>query len=268
MGDPTTANELLHAGRLQEAIDAALASVKRDPSDTDQRGLLAELLCIAGQWDRADKQIDTIGHQDPQAIVGLSLIRQLIRAEVSRKECFLEGRAPELLAEPTENLKKSLEALIAIREGEQSQAAALLAEAEKQRRSLGGKSGEQPFADFRDLDDVTAGVFEVLTSTGKYYWIPMERVQSIEFQPPKRPRDLIWRQAEMTVEDGPSGDVFLPATYFDAAGDADDQLKLGRGTDWTGGDGRPMRGRGQRMYLVGDDATPIMELTAIEFSKD
>jgi hypothetical protein len=28
-----------------------------------------------------------------------------------------------------------------------------------------------------------------------------------------------------------------------------------------------MRGIGQRMYLAGDDATPIMELTAIEFSQ-
>jgi type VI secretion system protein ImpE len=267
MGEPTTANEHLHSGRLQGAIDAALASVKKNPSDTDQRGLLAELLCIAGDWERADKQIDTIGHQDPQAIVGLSLIRQLIRAEVARKECFLKGRPPELLAEPTENLKKSLEALLAIREGDEPQAKALLAEAETLRRPLQGACGGQPFGDFRDLDDVTAGVFEVLTSTGKYFWIPMERVQSIVFQPPKRPRDLIWRQAEITVEDGPYGDVFLPAIYLDPTGDADDQLKLGRGTDWTGDDGRPMRGIGQRMYLAGDDATPIMELTAIEFSQ-
>jgi type VI secretion system protein ImpE len=268
MDESLTASEHFQAGRLQQAVDAALADVKKHPSDTDRRGLLAELLCFVGDWERADKQVDTLGHQDPKAIVGLSLIRQLIRAEVTRKECFQDGRPPELLSEPTPNLTMSLEALVAIRAGDRAQAAQILAEAEQQRPAMAGTCGDQRFADFRDLDDLTAGVFEVLTSTGKYFWIPIERVQSIVFQPPKRPRDLLWRQAEMTVEDGPYGDVYLPALYFGSSQEQDDQLRLGRGTDWTGGDGEPMRGRGQRMFLAGDDATPIMQLTTIEFSRE
>lgn len=268
MGDSMTSNELFQAGRLQDAIDAALAEVKKNPSDTDRRGFLAELFCLAGEWERADKQIDTIGHQDPQAIVGLSLIRQLIRAEISRTECFLQGRPPEILAEPTDTVKKSLEALAAIRSGDAAQAASLLTEVEEQRPKVHGKCDNSPFSDFRDLDDALAGVFEVLTSTGKYYWIPVESVQSIVFKPPKRPRDLIWRQAEMSVEDGPSGDVYLPAVYFGTASQADEQLKLGRGTDWSGGNGEPMRGLGQRMFLAGEDAVSIMQLTGIDFSKE
>ncbi len=260
-----TASEHFQAGRLQDAVDAALADVKKNPNDTDRRGLLAELLCFVGDWERADKQVDTIGHQDPKAIVGLSLIRQLIRAEVSRKECFESGRPPELLAEAPPSLRHSLEALAALREGDSASAAALLAEAEKLRIAVAGQSGEQKFDDFRDLDDLTAGVFEVLTSTGKYFWIPIERVQTVEFHPPKRPRDLLWRQCEMVVEDGPHGDVYLPTVYFASAG-GEDQLRLGRGTDWTGGDGEPMRGHGQRMFLMGDEAVPIMQLESIEFS--
>jgi type VI secretion system protein ImpE len=267
MSTAATASEHFQAGRLQEAIDAALGEVKKNPSDIDRRGLLAELLCFAGDWERADKQIDTIGHQDPQAIVGLSLIRQLIRAETSRQECFTQGRPPELLGEAPPALRHALEALAAERAGDAAAAAALLAEAEKLRIAVAGRSGEQAFADFRDLDDVTAGVFEVLTSTGKYFWIPIERVQSIEFHPPKRPRDLLWRQCEMSVEDGPHGDVYLPALYAPPAGEPlEDQLRLGRGTDWTGGDGAPMRGRGQRMFLVGDEAVPIMQLESLEFT--
>jgi type VI secretion system protein ImpE len=268
MEKPATSSEHFQAGRLQEAIDAALAEVKKDPSDVDRRGLLAELLCFAGDWERADKQIDTMGLQDPQAIVGLSLIRQLIRAEVCRKECFQDGRPPELLAEPTPGLKKALEALIALREGDAAQAAVLLAEAEQSRPTVAGACDAQKFSDFRDLDDLTSGVFEVLTSTGKYFWIPIERVQLIEFQPPKRPRDLLWRQAEMTVEDGPYGDVYLPAVYFPFGEQQEDQLRLGRGTDWTGGDGAPTRGRGQRMFLVGEEATSIMQMTSVEFTKE
>jgi type VI secretion system protein ImpE len=268
MEAPSTASEHFQAGRLQDAVDAALADVKKNPNDTDRRGLLAELLCFVGDWERADKQIDTLGHQDPKAIVGLSLVRQLIRAEVSRKECFESGRAPELLAEAPPSLRHSLEALAALREGDAASASALLAEAEKLRIAVAGKCGDQKFDDFRDLDDVTAGVFEVLTSTGKYFWIPIERVESIEFRPPQRPRDLLWRQAEMVVDDGPQGEVYLPTVYFASGAAAlEDQLRLGRGTDWSGGDGEPMRGRGQRMYLMGDEAVPIMQLESIEFSR-
>jgi len=268
MVDQTTAQEHFHAGRLTDAIDAALAEVKKNPTDLDCRGLLAELLCFAGQWERADKQIDAIGHQDPEAIVGLSMIRQLIRAEVSRQECVAQGRPPELLAEPTPCIHKSLEALAALRSGDAAQAVELLEQAEAARPAVSGICDDKRFDDFRDLDDVVAGVVEVLTSTGKYYWIPTERIQTIEFHPPKRPRDLLWRQAEMTVEDGPYGDVFLPAVYSAPADDQDDQLRLGRGTDFLGGDGSPTRCVGQRMFLVGDDAVSIMEIVNIDFTAE
>jgi type VI secretion system protein ImpE len=266
METASSASELFQAGRLQDAIDQALAAVKKNPTDADRRGLLAELLCLAGEWDRADKQVDTMGLQDPEATVALSLIRQLIRGEVWRKECFQDGRPPELLADATPTVRASLETLAAMRSGDMAAAARLVAEADEGRPAVAGVCDGQSFSDFRDLDDVTAGVFEVLSSTGKYFWIPIERVQSIEFHPPNRPRDLIWRQAEMTVADGPSGDVYLPAIYSPFGAPVDDQLRLGRGTDWVGGSGEPTRGRGQRMYLVGDEAVPIMQLTTVEFS--
>jgi type VI secretion system protein ImpE len=268
MDKPSAVREHFQAGRLQDAIDASLAEVKANPNDTDRRGLLAELLCFAGQWERADKQIDTIGHQDPQAIVGLSLVRQLVRAEVSRRECFMEGRPPELLAESTPSMAKSLEALVALREGNGEEAAKLLADAEMLRPATAGRCGDAPFDDFRDLDDLTAGMFEVLTSTGRYFWVPIEHVQTLEFRPPKRPRDLLWRQVSMSVENGPDGEVYLPAVYFAAEPMEDEQLVLGRGTDWIGGQGAPTRGCGQRMYLVGDNAIPIMQLSTIEFERE
>jgi len=261
-----TAKEHYQAGRLREAIDAALTEVKSNPTNLDFRGLLAELFCFAGEWERADKQIDAFGHQDPEAIVGLSLIRQLIRAEVSRQECMEQGRPPELLAEATPLIHQSLEALAAIRDDDLAQAAELLAKAEATRPSVTGVCNGKKFEGFRDLDDVLSGFFEVLTSTGKYYWIPVERIQTIEFQPPKRPRDLLWRQAEMTVEDGPYGDVFLPAVYFASQDQLDDQLRLGRGTKFVDGDDQPTRGVGQRMFLVGDDAITIMQIESIDFT--
>ena len=59
-----------------------------------RRGFLAELLCFDGSLERADKMLDLIGSQDPQAALGLALFRQQIRAEMARREFFGDGRVP------------------------------------------------------------------------------------------------------------------------------------------------------------------------------
>ena len=61
----TTAAELYKSGQLAEAIAAAGDEVKRHPADAARRGFLAELLCFAGDFDRADKQLDAIGASGP-----------------------------------------------------------------------------------------------------------------------------------------------------------------------------------------------------------
>ena len=42
-----------------------------------------------------------------------------------------------------------------------------------------------------------------------------------------------------------------------------DALRLGRETDWREAGGGPVRGVGQRMFIVGDDAVPMMDLGAL-----
>jgi type VI secretion system protein ImpE len=239
--------------------------VKKRPSDTAARYLLAELLCFAGDWERVDKQLETIMQQRAESAVRVSLFRHLIRAEIARQQFYDEGRLPEFLVEVSPALRLHLDASIALREGNASEAAGLLEQAEQQRSRVAGHCDGEPFDDLRDMDDMTASLFEVLTSTGKYYWVPMERVELIEFHAPERPLDLVWRRAHMVVSGGPDGEVYLPVIYAGTARDGDDQLRLGRGTDWTGGDGAPVRGRGQRMYLAGEEGKPIMQIQRLQW---
>jgi type VI secretion system protein ImpE len=93
----------------------------------------------------------------------------------------------------------------------------------------------------------------------------VERVESIEFHAPQRPWDLLWRRAHMVVSDGPDGEVFLPAIYPATRHRRDDQLRLGRGTDWQGNEGEPVRGVGLRMFLAGEQDRTIMELNEVRF---
>lgn len=260
------ARELYTAGRLREAIEASNAEVKAKPADIDARGFLAELLSLDGNLERADVQLQTIGNQSPELAPMLALHRQLIRAETSRQEFYREGHVPEFLGQPSEHLQLYLQASIAAREGDPGSAGDLLVRAEEERPRVAGTLDGAPFADLRDLDDLGAAVFEVLTSTGKFYWIPVDRVRSVEFKAPGRPIDLLWRPAEMVVEDGPDGTVFLPTIYAPLTDEVDEQMRIGRATDWTGEEGVLMRGRGLRTYLVGEEAKTILELGELEFA--
>jgi type VI secretion system protein ImpE len=261
------ANELLEAGKLRDAIQAMNDEVKRNPTDVQRRSFLAELLCVVGRLDRADAQLEVIVQQDTKAALGVALMRQLIRAETARHDFYSSGRLPEFLDVPPPHIQQHLEASIHLREKRESEAMHLLEQAEEQRPRVKGTCNGKPFDDLRDLDDMTAGVFEVLTSTGKFYWIPVDRVHSIEFRKPDRLRDLIWRRAAMSIADGPEGEVFLPATYCLDGENADESALLGRITEWRGGGGAPTRGVGQVSFLVGDESVPIMQMETVIFGE-
>jgi type VI secretion system protein ImpE len=261
------AHDYYQAGQLQEAITAATEEVRKSPTDTGKRGFLCELLCFAGDLERADRQLDALGHQDPQVMVGVGLFRHLIRAEQARQQFYAEGRLPEFLGLPTPVLRLHLEASIRLRENQPAEAARLLAEAEGQRPKVAGTCDGQAFDGLRDVDDLTAPFFEVLTSTGKYYWVPVEQVELVEFRPPTRPRDLLWQRAHMVVTGGPDGEVYLPTVYAGSHTNPDEKVRLGRVTDWTGGNGAPVRGVGQRTFLVGDQGRAILEMKEIVITK-
>lgn len=261
-----TATEAFKAGKLADAVTAAIEQVKASPADRVKRFFLAELLVFAGDLERADKQLDVLFQPDAPDVVAITLFRQLVRAETARREVFTQGRLPEFLTQPGEHIKLHLEAGLRLREGKSAEAAELLAKAESLRPAVAGTCDGTAFEDFRDLDDLSAGFFEVLTANGNYYWVPTETIELIEFHKPDRPRDLYWRPAHMIVKEGPDGVVYIPTLYYGAHTATNEVIKLGRGTDWEGGDGKPYLGKGLREYLVGDADKPIMELTAITFS--
>jgi type VI secretion system protein ImpE len=261
------AKELLRAGQLAAAIDASVEEVKRRPTDLDAREFLCELLILGGDLERADKHMDVLGHQNPQFMVGVALLRQLVRAEQARQQLFSEGRVPEFLEEPDAGMRAALQASVLLREGDAEQAKRIMDEAEENRAPLVGYVNGNKVDDFRDLDDLLSGVLELLTSNGKYYWIPFKRIKQLEFRPAERTLDLLWRRAHIEVDkDGPSGEVYIPATYVPLDGAVSDEARLGRTTDWVGGEESMTRGIGLRMFLAGEEALPIMDIQELRFS--
>jgi len=267
--DPGEAGRLFREGKLADALTAATAAVRRAPTDIGARVLMAELLAFSGNIERADVVLDAAADLDPTTAMVVAEFRQLLRGETARRQLFGAGRVPEFLGEPTAAQQLALAAIVARRNGDAAEAARLTAQAEEARPHPAGTLGSTAFTDMRDADDLLASCFEVITTTGKYFWIAPERVLLMEFHPPKRPRDLFWRRATMQVSDGPDGDVYVPVLYppaTKATTAPTDPLRLGRATDWQqAGDGGPTVGLGAVTVLVGEEALTWLEMDKITF---
>ncbi|MCA9050967.1 MAG: hypothetical protein KDA89_19655 [Planctomycetaceae bacterium] len=259
-------HELFQAGKLSEAVSAATEVVRNRPSDVNARSVLCELLCFSGDLVRADKQLEAVMQIKADSAVGVSLIRHLIRSEMCRREVFDQGRVPEFLTQPTESQQLRLQALMALRENDSATAAKLIGEAAKQEPDLCGSCNDQPFEGFCDLDDLLGPMIEVFTATGQYYWLSAEQIVSLEFSGISHLTDMLWRAAEIVTVGDVSGRVHVPALYHNSHLAEDERVRIGRASEWLNADtGGPIRGAGQREWLIGEDVHTITEIKLLTF---
>jgi type VI secretion system protein ImpE len=252
----------LHHAQLQEAIKTATAAVRTAPQNIQQRQLLCELLTISGDLERADKQWDAVLAQAPQSAISVLPLRQLIRAEQTRVQCFQQGGVPDSFQELTDAQKYTLQAMIEIRQGDLIKAQTFLAQAQAAQPIVSGTYNGREFTGMRDCDDLCAGSIEALTTQGKYYWIPFEHIATLTLHAPEQPLDLIWRQASLTMHNGLTGEIYLPAIYIHTPCE-NEAARLGHVTEWQSAQNHPVTGIGQRLFLFGDISVPIMELESL-----
>jgi type VI secretion system protein ImpE len=257
------ATELYRAGKLDEAVAAQLQAVKADPADHGKRLFLFELLAFAGDLDKARRQIDAVNYGQMELDTAVLKYRQLLDAEATRRRVFREGIMPQFLVPPPEHVGPRLEAVNYLRANQPAEAAKLLDQVNDAAPPVRGLLNGKPFDTLRDCDDLFGPVLEVMAH-GDYYWLALEQVVSLAMNPPKFPRDLLWVPAKLAVRDGPAGDVFLPALYPGSHEQSDNQIKLGRSTDWKQAEGGPVRGVGLRLFLVGEDAMSLLDWREVQ----
>jgi len=230
------ATEHFRAGHLSEAIQALTEEVRQAPTDAQRRTFLFELLCFAGEYDRAERQLDALTGDNKNVKMGALLYRAALAAERVRSAFFAD--------------KKYLQH-------------AAVADA------LPGTFNGQSFQTVADADTRIGARLEVLAG-GDYLWIPFEQIASIKMQPPKRLRDLLW--APVLLQTGPEckhqnmGEVFVPVIYPGSSRHEDDNVRLGRATTWAeeGGLELPF---GQKMLLVDGEEVPFLELRELTIVK-
>ncbi len=228
------AQELFKAGKLEEAIQSLGVELRDNPADVQRRTFLFELLSLAGDLDRAEKQLDIVADGNPEAGMGSLVYRSAIHADRIRRRMFEVGGFPQV--EPPGPVTGTL-------------------------------NGE-PFASLRDADPRIAGRLEVYAA-GQYTWLPFEHIASVTMKPPTHLRDLIWAPA--VVKPGPKfdvltielGDVLLPVMTPLSWQHANDDIRLGRVTDWEELDGGQVVPIGQKLLLVDDEPVPILEVRSL-----
>lgn len=272
-------SDAVRAGDLDRAMSLAENVVRDAPSSAGPRAVLADVLALRGDLERAETHLSALLRFDPSQVREVQTAIQLLRAESDRQQVFSEGRTPEFLFPPTEPMRLRLGALAHLREGDVQRGGELLqaaADCESEwaattvadSDAADARSGAAPFADW---DSRFGAVLEGLSATGKYYWIPFCSVASIEFSPLGSFRDLVWRSAVVTFgaggpQVGPVENVallFVPTRYPGSERAEDGLVRAGMATEWT--EPRPGVGigMGQRTFVCGERAMAAASIRAV-----
>jgi len=257
----------LDAGNLVGAVEAALNTVRGNPTDGGARTFLFELSCFSGDWDRAEKQLEVIGHQDIAAMIGAKIYQQNFKAERDRGKLFSDGLKPEFLMPVPSYVEDLLAANNRIREGSIFEARGLFDAVEENRPASACIVNGEEYSDFRDYNDGTMCVFEVILKDS-YVWLPFEQVQKIEFTEPKTMRDLFWIQGTVEMVNGTGGDMFFPALYANSWKADDDLVRLGRKTDWRDLGEETYAGEGTKAYWMDGKDKSILDLRNVVFDHE
>jgi type VI secretion system protein ImpE len=231
-----TAKDLFQAGKLTEAIEALGGELRLNPTDMQRRTFLFELLCFAGLYDRAEKQLDILAQGGRNAELGGLVYRSALNAERMRQEFFTKK-------------DYQLKSPVGVKE-------------------LTGTLNGKPFTSFQDADPRIGKRLEFFLG-GAYMWIALSDVASLEMQAPKRLRDLLWAPAVLKASPDfrgvELGEVLMPVNTVFAFQADTDAVRLGRETVWMEEDETeiPM---GQKMFLVDGEEIPILEVRSLEFN--
>ena len=70
--------------KTSEAIQVIAAEVRENPTDAKRRTFLFELLCFAGDYDRAEKHLHVLSQSGPNTEMGALLYRGVLHGERAR----------------------------------------------------------------------------------------------------------------------------------------------------------------------------------------
>lgn len=226
---------LYREGKLREAIKALGDELRSNPLDAKRRTFLFELLLFAGEYDRAEKQLDLLAGANTEAAAGTLLYRSALHAERTRQKMFADHETPP----------------------------------SKQETVYGGAWNGTAFNEFSDSDPRIGANLEVFLA-GSYTWIPVHYLRRIEIEPPANLRDLVWARARVETSADfrlqELGEVLLPVLAPQSFRHADETVQLGRESAWEPDEALGEIPYGSKLMLIDGVDVPLLSLRSVVWS--
>jgi type VI secretion system protein ImpE len=236
--------ELIRAGRLTEARRHLTNAVKSAPADLGLRTLLFQVLAFCGEWDKAEKQLGVVASQDPTKETGVQVYLNLVQAERERMYFAAWNKVVHQQFEEATELFDKIQA---------------------QRPAVTGTLEGRSFSGFSDTDSFLACFLEIIIQA-HYVWVPIESLRELSISPPKTLFDLIWLPTRITTANGLSVVGYVPVVYARSSDHENEQVKMGRMTEWIDLGGGFARGCGQHVYVVGEEEVGILDMREMVFA--
>lgn len=262
-------NQLMAGTSLNDALARVEGEIKSRPADADLRAAFVQLLCVAGNWTRANTQLKSWLALKPQAKPTVTLLEQAIAGEMQRAAVFAGEASPRMPGDAFSWAEALLGALRAEAAGQAEQAAALRAAAFEAAPINPGlikaQDGEQAVAWLMDGDGRLGPVCELMVN-GHYTWLPFAAISELHFLPPASVTDLVWRHTRVVLIDGSEQVCQLPVRYPFTA-EAADNLLLATVTEWSPLAGSEQYiGHGQKTWLSEEADYPLLTLEQLTFA--
>jgi type VI secretion system protein ImpE len=223
-----SAQQLYQAGRMDDALRSLADTLRADPTDVRSRTFLFELLCFAGEYDRAARHLDVIADSSSEAAMGALVYQSALHAERTRQDMFLAGLVPP---PPT--------------------------------AAVAGLLNGQRFSSIADADPRIGPRLEVFAA-GQYTLLPFAQLAELRIEEPRLLRDLLWPtgrpRASAAMRDFEFGEVLVPALAPLSWRHEDWQVRLGREVAWevlADGSETPV---GPKLLRVDDELVPILDV--------
>jgi type VI secretion system protein ImpE len=259
-----TADKYVKQGDLNAALQQLQAQVKAQPAKSEYRVFLFQLLSVMGQWDRALTQLNIAGQLDDAALAMVAMYRQVIACERFREEVFLGRHDPIVFGQPEEWLALLIQALKLTAEGEYLKSQDSRNRAFELAPAVSGNIDGTAFDWLADSDPRLGPVFEAIIE-GRYFWVPIHRIRSVNIEKPVDLRDVVWTPAQFTWTNGGESYGVIPARYPESYKSGDPLFSLSRKTDWQECGNGLFLGVGQKILTTESSDYALMDIRSIQF---
>jgi type VI secretion system protein ImpE len=258
------AESLLKSGDLTACKAQLFSEIKKDPSNVNLRIFLFQLSCINRDWQRAKTQLDVLKDLSDSTLAMVNTYTQLIECELKREKVLSGDVEPVCFGEPSDWLACYVKAYQLYCVNEIDQAKQLIQQGAELAPMISGTVDEEPFEWLSDADVRFGPAIEVMLNGG-YYWLPLEYISEINFEPVDDLRDLVWRAANLTLKNKGQLIVFIPVRYPISPETSDPQL-LARTCDWQEPVVDFYVGSGQRVFMSDKNEYPLLNIRSIKFT--